>query len=325
MTFPGWRSARWGFKAAAEALYLRELVLSQLEIANSAVDAAQRRATLTFIVVGAGYAGTELAAQMVRLTENLLPSFPALKSEELKWMLLDVATTVMPELGAKLGNSALHLLRGSVVDVRLRTSIKRVDGTVVHLTDGSLIECSTVIWCAGISANPLMASLGLALNQGRLVVRPTLDVAGRPEIFAIGDAAAVPDVTGDDDRETLCPPTAQHAMRQARTAARNIAARIHGKPIRACKHHDLGLVVDLGGTAAVAKPLGITLRGWPAKIVARGYHLYALPTLRRRFGVLAGWALAGKRPNDVSFGLLTLNQALAANGGRNARPERTDA
>jgi NADH dehydrogenase len=316
---PGLAEHAVGFKTAAEALYLRELVLSQLEIADSEPDPARRRARMTFVVAGAGYAGTELAAQMGRLTGNLLPGFPALSPADVSWMLLDAADAVMPELGGELGEAALRLLRRRGVDVPLQTSISAVDSSSVHLTDGTTIACSTVIWRAGVTANPLVTTLGLPLTRGRVAVTPTLDVAGHTGIFVIGDAAAVPDLTSGAGQR-LCPPTAQHAMRQAKTAARNIAARLHGQPLRPYRHHDLGLVVDLGGAGAVARPLGIPLRGWPAKVVARGYHLYALPSLRRRLSVLSAWAVAGKRPNDVSFGLLGLQQALAARSEHPALP-----
>ena len=316
---PGLAEHAVGFKTAAEALYLRELVLSQLEIADSEPDPAQRRARTTFVVVGAGYAGTELTAQMGRLTDNLLPGFPALSPADVSWMLLDAVDTVMPELGSELGEAALRLLRRRGVDVRLQTSISAVDSASVYLTDGTTIACSTVIWCAGVTAHPLVATLGLPLTRGRVAVTSALYVARHPDIFVIGDAAAVPDLTRGAE-ERLCPPTAQHAMRQAKTAARNITARIHGQPLRPYKHYDVGLVVDLGGAGAVARPLGIPLRGWPAKLVTRGYHLYALPSLRRRLGVLSAWTVAGKRPNDVSFGLLSLHQALAARGEHPALP-----
>lgn len=310
---PGLAEHAVGFKTAAEALYLRELVLSQLEIADSEPDPVRQQSRMTFVVVGAGYAGTELVAQMVRLTDNLLPSFPTLRRTDLTWMLLDAADAIMPELGSELGASALRLLRRRGVDVRLQTSISEVRRDWVQLTDGTTIPCGTVIWCAGVTANPLVTKLGLPLTRGRVAVKATLDVEEHPDIFVIGDAAAVPDLTSGAESR-ICPPTAQHAMRQARTAARNIAARVHGRPLRPYKHHDLGLVIDLGGAGAVAKPLGIPLRGWPAKLVARGYHLYALPSMRRRIGVLSAWTVAGKRSNAVSFGLLKLEQALAATG-----------
>jgi len=170
---------------------------------------------MTFVVVGAGYAGTELAAQLGRLTDNLLPGFPALSPADVSWILLDAADVVMPELGSELGEAALRLLRRRGVDVRLQTSISAVDSASVHLTDGTTIACNTVIWCAGVTANPLVTTLGLPLTRGRVAVTPTLDVAGHPDIFVIGDAAAVPDLTSGAGQR-LCPPTAQHAMRQAK-------------------------------------------------------------------------------------------------------------
>jgi NADH dehydrogenase len=317
---PGLAEHAIGFKTATEALYLRERLLVQLEAASTEPDPAARRSMLTFVVVGAGYAGTELTAQMARLSDNLLESFPGIRRGEVTWMLLDMAPAVMPELGKKLGATALRVLRARGVDVRLETSLSRVDPTSVTLTDGTVVPCSTVVWAAGVAANPLVASLGLPLNKGRLVVRPTLDVEGHPELFAIGDAAAVPDLTDRSHSGKLCPPTAQHAMRQGPAAARNIAALIAGSPMHAYRHRDLGLVVDLGGSSAVAKPVGVTLSGWVAKIVTRGYHLYALPTVKRRLSVLAGWTLAGSRPNDVTFGLVQRDSALAVNSGHHPTP-----
>jgi NADH dehydrogenase len=257
---------------------------------------------------------------MARLSDNLLANFPTIRRGEVTWMLLDLAPAIMPELGRKLGSAALKVLRARGVDVRLETSLSRVEATSVTLTDGTVVPCSTVVWAAGVAANPLVGSLGLPLNRGRLVVKPTLDVEGHPELFAIGDAAAVPDLTDRSSSGKLCPPTAQHAMRQGPAAARNIAAAIAGRPLRNYQHRDLGLVVDLGGSAAVAKPVGVTLSGWIAKLVARGYHVFALPTMKRRLSVLAGWALAGSRPNDVTFGLVQRDHALAAQSEHHPGP-----
>jgi NADH dehydrogenase len=128
----------------------------------------------------------------------------------------------------------------------------------------------------------------------------------------------VPDLTSTTHPPAICPPTAQHAMRQGAAAARNITAAVTGKPQRPYRHRDLGLVVDLGGRHAVATPLGVKLKGILAVLVTRGYHLYALPTAKRRLTVLTDWALAGKHPNDVRFGLLSLTQASAGNHAHRA-------
>jgi NADH:ubiquinone reductase (H+-translocating) len=309
---PGLGQRAVGFKTTAEALYLRELVLARMEAASSESDPTRRQAAITFVVVGAGYAGVELTAQMARMTRNLLPSFAALSQSEIRWLLLNHSTSIMPELGGGLGERALRVLRRRDVDVRLATTIKSVSTGTVTLTDDEVVGCSTVIWCAGVTANPLVATTGLPLDRGRLVVTPELCVEGNPKVFAIGDAAAVPDITKTTSPLTICPPTAQHAMRQGPAAARNILASIRGKPLRPYRHRDLGLVVDLGGMQAVARPVGMPLSGWPAKLLTRGYHLFALPSSRRRLSAMAGYALAGGRPDNVSFGLLSLNQALAS-------------
>jgi len=160
---------------------------------------------------------------MARLTTNLLPLHPAVQADDIRWLLVDVAEAVLPELGPSLGESALQLLKKRRVDVRLGVSLTNVTESQVSLTDGSVLDCSTVIWCAGVTANPLIATLGLPTVKGRLVDDDRLRVPGHPEVYAIGDAAAVPDLTkpiGKDGHHPLCPPTAQHAMRQATAAAR---------------------------------------------------------------------------------------------------------
>ncbi len=184
----------------------------------------------------------------------------------------------------------------------------------MHLTDGSFVRGATVVWCAGVTPSAIVADAGLPTVRGRLSVEPDLRVTGHADIYAAGDAAAVPDVTKPrtgDGTWPLCPPTAQHAMRQGRAVARTIAADIHGRERRPYRHRDLGLVVDLGGPQAVARPLGISLSGPAAKLVTRSYHLTALPTMRRRLRAIAGWALAGRTPDDVSLGLPMASSVLA--------------
>jgi len=279
-------------------------------------DPTRRRAALTFVTVGAGYAGVELTAQMARMIDGLLPLYPRISRDEVHWLLVDVSAAVLPELGPELGKSAMQLLQHRRVDVRLGVSIRELTADHVTLTDGTELDSSTVVWCAGVTANPLIATLDLPTTKGRLVVDTELRVPGHPEIYAIGDAAAVPDLTKTapgKDSHPLCPPTAQHAMRQAAAAARNIAADLGDGIAEPYRHRDLGLVVDLGGPDAAATPLGFHLRGRLAKAVTRGYHLAALPTVRRRLRVGTDWALAGRRPDDVSFGLLPEAEALIPN------------
>ena len=285
---PGGEQHGRGMKTLAQATHLHDHVLAELELANAVSDEARRAAHSTFVVAGAGYAGVETAAALHLFTRRLLPRFINLRPHDLRWVLADVAPHVLPELGGKLSAAALGRLRQRGIDVRLGTGIAQITGSTVRLADGTELPCHTAVWTAGVMASPLIGMLGLETGRsGRLRVTPELQVPGRPGVFSAGDAAAVPDLTAGPD--ALTPPTAQHAQRQGITVARNIARHLRGQPQQPYRHRDLGLAVDLGGTQAVARPLGRHLSGVPAQLVTRGYHLYALPSLRARIRTAADW------------------------------------
>jgi NADH dehydrogenase len=284
-----------GLKTLVEAVFLRDHLLEQLDLADAAPDTAEgrseRAARLTVVAVGAGYTGTELVAQTQRWLRKIEGRWSRTRAQDVRWVLVDVAPAVLPELGAELGRRALHLLRRRGVDVRLEVSVVSVDETTVRLTDGTTIPTRTLLWGAGVVPNPLVGQLGLPTHRGRLVVEPDLSVAGAPGVWAAGDAAAVPDLTvraGPNGRPDT-PPTAQHAQRQGNVMGRNIAASLGVGRSRQYRHRDLGLVADLGGWDAVAKPLGVPLTGPLAKAVTRGYHLYALPSTPNRIRVAVDW------------------------------------
>jgi NADH dehydrogenase len=285
-----------GMKTLAEAAFIRDHVIAQLDLAAASTDEAERASRLQFVVVGGGYAGTETAACLQRLTTAAVERYPRLDPGLIKWHLIDVAPKLMPELGDKLGLKALEILRGRGVEVSLKTSVAKVTEETVTFTDGRELPCRTLIWTAGVVASPLVGTLGTDTVRGRLVVDAEMAVPGLDGVFALGDAAAVPDLAKGGD--AICPPTAQHSMRQGRVAAENVTAALRGGPLRPYRHKDLGLVVDLGGTDAVSKPLGIPLSGLPAQIVARGYHLGAMRTLTARFRVSALWFLNAVAGDD---------------------------
>jgi NADH dehydrogenase len=217
------------------------------------------------------------------------------------WVLVDVAPAVLPELGPQLGEHALGVLRRRGVDVRLSTSVASADESGVVLTDGTSIRARTLIWGAGVVASPLISGLALPTRRGRLIARTDLSVPDVPGLWAAGDAAAVPDLTaarGADGELPDTPPTAQHAQRQGTALGRNIAAALGQGTARPYRHRDLGLVADLGGFDAVARPLGIRLTGPVAKLVTRGYHLYALPAMSNRVRVALDWAFQSLLPPD---------------------------
>jgi NADH dehydrogenase len=293
---PGVPAEAHGMKTLAEAVALRDHVIAQLDLAAATRDPEERDARLRFVVVGGGYAGTETAAYLQRLTASAARGYPGLSPEMIRWHLVDLSPRLMPELGDHLGRKAQQLLRRRGVDISLGTSVARAEPGAVTLTDGRRLPTRTLIWTAGVAPSPLVATLDAAATRGRLTVNPDLTVSGLDGVFAVGDAAAVPDlVTGGD---AVCPPTAQHALRQGRVAGTNLAARLRGQPLRPYRHHDLGLVVDLGGPQAVSRPLGVPLSGLPAQVVARGYHLLALRTAVAKTRVATNWALHALAGDD---------------------------
>ncbi|MEU4264584.1 NAD(P)/FAD-dependent oxidoreductase [Streptomyces argenteolus] len=286
---PGLVENARGMKTLAEAAYVRDHVISQLDLADASQDEAERESRLQFVVVGGGYAGTETAACLQRLTVNAVRHYPRLDPKLIKWHLIDIAPKLMPELGDKLGASALEILRRRGIEVSLGVSVAEAGPDKVTFTDGRVLPCRTLIWTAGVAASPLVATLDAETVRGRLAVTPEMQVPGVNGVFALGDSAAVPDLTKGDG--AICPPTAQHAMRQGRVLADNLIASLRGRPRQPYVHRDLGLVVDLGGRDAVSKPLGIELKGVPAQLVARGYHWSALRTNVAKTRVLTNWML----------------------------------
>jgi NADH dehydrogenase len=300
LPIPGVAEHAHGFRGVPEALYLRDHMIRQVELADVTDNLVERWARLTFVVVGAGYTGVEVAAHGQLFTDDISRRHPRLDGLRPRWLLLDVADRVLPELDARLSAAADRVLRERGVDVRLGVSVKEATREGVQLTDGQSVMTRSLVWCVGVRPDPLVSDLGLPTQKGRLVVDEYLRVPGHPGIYACGDAAAVPDVTRPGQ---VTPMTAQHAQRQGVTAADNVAASYGVGRARRYEHHDLGFVVDLGGVQAAANPLGVPLSGLVAGAVTRGYHLVAMPANRLR--VAADWLLDVVVPRqDVQLGLV---------------------
>jgi NADH dehydrogenase len=279
LPIPGIAECAHGFRGIPEAIFLRDHLTEQLELADATDDQSARDALCTFVVVGAGYTGTEVAAHGVLYTELLRKRHPRLRDQHIRWLLLDVADRVLPELDERLSRTADKVLRERGVEVRMGLSVEEATRDGVRLTDKTFVPTQSLIWCVGVRPDPLVEGLGLKTDKGRLVVDEYLRVPGRPEVFACGDAAAVPDLTRPGE---LTPMTAQHAERQGKRAAANIAASFGTGTQQPYRHEDLGFLVDLGGTQAAADPLHVPLAGLPAKVVTRGYHLLSMPGNRVR-------------------------------------------
>jgi NADH:ubiquinone reductase (H+-translocating) len=300
LPIPGLADYAHGFRSVGEATYLRDHIVRQLELAAVAADPAERAARCTFVVVGAGYTGTEVTAQCQLMTTRLARQMPKLAGQPIRWMLLDTGPRVLDTLSPHLSKTAERVLRRRGVEVLTGQSISEASDGYVQLTTGEKVPTRSLIWCVGVRADPLVDGLGLDTSKGRLVVDEYMAVPQTADVYACGDCAAVPDLTRPGQ---VCGMTAQHAQRQGKQVARNVAASLGKGTRKPYKHHDEGFLVDLGRLAAAANPLGIPLSGAPANAVTRGYHLSAMRGNRMR--VVADWTLnAITRPEATSLSLI---------------------
>jgi NADH dehydrogenase len=285
LPIPGLADHALGFKTLADAIHLRNHVLRRLEAAAAAPDEGQLRRELTFVFVGAGYAGVEALAELADLVRDALRYYTTLRHEPQHWVLVDAAPKILPEIPSPLGEYAARQLMGRGIDIRVSTTLKAVEPHAAVLSDGDRIPTSTVVWTAGVRANPANARFGLPLDErGRVKVELTLEVEGMPHVWALGDGARVPNLATPGEFD---PPTSQHALRQARRLAKNLAGE--SQPYR---YRMLGQVATLGRYKGIAQIPGFLLRGFPGWFVTRTYHLYQLPLLTRKLRVVADWTTA---------------------------------
>ncbi|MFI9238814.1 NAD(P)/FAD-dependent oxidoreductase [Streptomyces sp. NPDC053079] len=317
---PGLADHGIGFKTVEEAIGLRNHVLEQMDIASSTRDPEVRDAALTFVFVGGGYAGVEALAELEDMARYASRYYHNIEPEDLKFILVEATGRILPEVGEEMGQYAIRELRGRNIDVRLDTRLDSCENRVAVLSDGSRFPTRTLVWTAGVKPHPVLAATDLPLDErGRITCTAALRVDGVEHAWAAGDAAAVPDVTADEPG-TTCAPNAQHAVRQAKVLARNLIASLRGGEPRDYRHKYVGSVASLGFHQGVAHVYGKKLKGYPAWLMHRAYHLSRVPTFNRKARVLAEWTLAGLFKREiVSLGSLENPRAefeLAAGTGR---------
>lgn len=290
LPIPGLAEHGIGFKTVAEAIFLRNHVLRQLDIAASTTDAETRRRALTFVFVGGGYAGVEALAELEDMARDACEYYPDLEAEEMRWVLIEASDRILPEVGVDMGKWTVDALRRRGIDVRLQTLLKSAENLDLVLGDGEEFGAGTLVWTAGVKPNPLVKETDLPLDdKDRVKATAELTVEGVDNAFTAGDIAAVPDLTKPGE---FCAPNAQHAVRQAKVLGDNVVAVLQGRQLKAYKHAYAGSVASLGLHKGVAQVYGIKLRGLPAWFMHRTYHLSRLPTLNRKSRVTADWTLA---------------------------------
>lgn len=325
-TFPikGLADKGIGIKTIEEAVALRNKVLDRIEVASTMTDPAERAKALTFVVVGGGFAGIECITEMEDLARAAVEKNPRVRQEEIRFVLVEAMGRIMPEVTQQQAEWVVEHLRSRGIEVLLNTSLDNAETSIklINMADKSPaqeFEADTLVWAAGVQANPMVRSTDFPLEpRGRVRVLPDLRIAGDEGIidnaWAAGDIAAVPDLTGNGLPDGTCVPNAQHALRQAKRLAKNLWASRWEKPLHDYKHKNLGAVAGFGEWKGVANInlLGrIGLKGGLAWLAHRGYHGMAMPTFERKFRVIFGWIMSFFMGRDTTQ-LLDLDRPRAA-------------
>ncbi|MDI1460412.1 NAD(P)/FAD-dependent oxidoreductase [Catellatospora sp. KI3] len=295
LPIPGLREHAVGFKTIGEAIWLRNHVLECLDIAAATTDEQTRRRALTFVVIGAGFAGVEALGEMEDMARDALRYYPELKADDMHWVLVEATQRVLPEVGPQMGAYTVEALLKRNMDLRLGTRLESCVDGVVKLSDGGEFGADTIVWTAGVKAHPMVAATDFPLNpQGKITCDATLRVVRDGQVvegaWSAGDCAAVPDLTAAAGE--LCSPSAQHAVRQATRLADNLVAELRGRPVKEYRHKHVGSVASLGLHKGVAHVYGVKAKGLPAWFMHRTYHMSRIPSFNRKVRVVVDWTLA---------------------------------
>jgi NADH dehydrogenase len=296
LPIPGLREQGIGFKTIGEAIYLRNHVLDRLDIAAVTPDPAVRKASLTFVFVGGGYAGIEALAETEDMVRSALRYYPELDMKrDVRFVLVEATNRILPEVGPDMGAYTVRQLDQRGIDIRLETRLESCVGGLVKLSDGDSFRAETLVWTAGVKPSPMLDHTDLPRGpRGHITCLPTLQVVDGDRVvegaWSAGDCAQVPDLSKAPG--AYCSPSAQHAVRQAARMADNIRQVILGGEPKNYSHKYVGSVASLGLYKGVAQVYGVKLKGLPAWFMHRTYHMSRIPSFNRKVRVLADWTLA---------------------------------
>ena len=294
---PGLEEHAFTLKSLDDATRLRNHVIGQLERADASTGAEERERLLTFAVAGGGFAGTELIAEVCDMVFSVVRYYPNVARDELRFVVVHSRDRILPELGEALAAYAQRKLEVRGIEFVLGDRVTGASADGMLLKEGGLLPAGTIVWTAGNQPNPILRELPCEKNRaGALIAEPTLQVGGLPNVWAVGDCAEVPDL----DREGQThPPTAQHAIREGKAAAKNIAAELAGKPLKPFRFRTIGMLVPLGHRTGVAEIRGLRFSGLLAWLMWRGIYLTLLPGLEKKVRVLFDWTLDLFFPRDI--------------------------
>jgi NADH dehydrogenase len=298
---PGLAENGISFKTIGEAIFLRNQVLSRMDLAASTLDPELRKRLLTFTFVGGGFAGIESLAELEDMARYATRYYENIEPDDMRWVLVEAAGRVLPEVRDSLGVWTVEQLEKRGVEIYLSTTAKSFENGHVVLSDGTEFDSDTIVWNAGVKANPVLGTSDLPLDQrGRVICTPAMQVEGMPEVWSAGDCAAVPDLSRlDEDPNATCAPNAQHAVRQSKQLSQNIMTAIRGGTPKDYFHKNVGSVASLGVRKGVADTYNVKVKGYPAWIMHRAYHVSRMPTLNRKVRIQLDWLVSGLFKRDV--------------------------
>lgn len=301
LPIPGLAEQGIGFKTVGEAIYLRNHVLSRMDLAASTLDPDTRKKLLTFTVVGGGFSGIETLAELEDMTRYATRYYENIEPSDLRWVLVEAMGRILPEVRPSLGVWTAEQLSSRGIELYLDTRAKSFENGHVQLDDGTEFDSDTIIWTAGVKANPVLAKSDLPLDKrGRLKATASLQVEGLEGVWTAGDCSAVPDLSRtEDDPTATCAPNAQHAVRQSNQLGKNIITALRGGKPKDYFHKNVGSVASLGLHKGVADTYNIKIKGFFAWLMHRGYHVMMMPTVPRKIQIQVDWAANGFFKREV--------------------------
>jgi NADH dehydrogenase len=278
-------------KDVMDAFRIRNQVLGCLEDADATTEPRRRRSLLTFVVIGGGFTGVETVGELQELIRKSLKYYPNIRPDEIRIILIQHGSRILPELPEHLAAYAAETLRRRGIEIRLNTGVKAATPTGVETNSGPPIEAETIVAAIGNAPSPLVQSLPVAMEHGRIVVDRFMRVRGQEDVWALGDNAQIPLGDPDGDNVAYAPPLAQFAFREAKVLARNILAHLENRPLTAFEYRSLGTMAALGARAGVAEIRGVRISGFPAWVAWRFFYLSLLPGIATRLRVAVDWLL----------------------------------
>lgn len=301
LPIPGLAENGIGCKTIGEAIYLRNHVLSRMDLASSTLDPEVRKKLLTFVVVGGGFSGIETLAELEDMSRYATRYYENIEASDLRWVLVEAMGRILPEVRESLGAWTAEQLQARGIEVYLDTLAKSFENGHVELSDGTEFDSDTIIWTAGVKPNPVIGRSDLPTDQrGRVKATAALQVEGLPDVWTAGDCAAVPDLARtEEDPNATCPPNAQHAIRQAKQLATNLVTVMRGGKPKDYYHKNVGSVASLGLHKGVADTFGVKAKGMPAWMMHRSYHVMMMPTFSRKVRIMMDWLFNGLLHREV--------------------------